>query len=91
MGPGLAGVESPWVPAEPSAEMILRFQIPARDSPANVQGTVRACAVNRGADGSPACIELSLGTMEEGQHRGILMRYLRWLAQKQVSGEGSGT
>ncbi len=90
MGPGLAGVESPWVPAEPGAEMILRFQIPARGDPATVQGTVRACAVNRGADGSFACIELSLGTMDEGQNRGIMTRYLRWLAQKQASGEGNG-
>jgi hypothetical protein len=90
MGSGSAGVECAWLPADPDALLRLRFQIPLRQDPVDIQGPARVRSVDRIPGGHPAVLELSLGPMDEGGHRGVLLRYLLWLGRQQASGEDAG-
>ena len=85
LGLGAVGVESPWSPADPDMPMLLRFQIPTREGSVDLRCNTRLKSVDIGKAGRPTSLELMVKDVDEGGQPGLLVRYLKWLALRQMA------
>jgi hypothetical protein len=87
IGMGAAGVDCPWVPADPEMPLLLRFEIPTREGPVELKCNSRLRSSDLGKGGRTPALELAVKDVDEAGHAGLLVRYLKWLAFRQLAKE----
>jgi hypothetical protein len=87
IGLGAAGVDCPWVPADPEMPLLLRFEIPTREGPVELKCNSRLRSSDLGKGGRTPALELAVKDIDEAGHAGLLVRYLKWLAFRQLAKE----
>jgi hypothetical protein len=78
---GLEGarVRTAFAPIDPSAGVVLRFEIPARRGPVSMACLCREARTDLGPDGTAPGLQLRFEGLDEGGSPGVLERYLKFL------------
>ena len=87
IGSSSAGVDCPWVPMDPDMPMLLKFDLPTREGAVTLNCNVRMRASDMGKGGRLPAVDLVIKDIDEAGHPGLLVRYLKWLACKQMSND----
>ncbi len=87
IGVGAAGVDCPWVPVDPDIPMLLKFEIQTREGAAQIKCNARLRSSDLGKGGRTPALELTIKDIDEGGRSGLLVRYLKWLAFRQLAND----
>lgn len=79
LGPDSAFVRTDLAPVSGSAAVQLEISVKTKHGPKAVVFRCRVKAIDEGAATGTPGIELEFASVDEGEHEGILQRYLRWL------------
>lgn len=85
IGLGAAGLDCPWVPVDPDMPLLLRFEIPTREGAVAIRCNARVRSSDLGKGGRSPTVDLALKDIDEGGQGGLLVRYLKWMAIRQMS------